>query len=68
MTDDRRICVIACLGAVLRIRSSALRNGIGAAPTEPMSEGRTAPAESKTTGLSALRIMARERPAEFAKM
>ena len=33
-----------------------------------MSEGRTAPAESKTTGLSALRIMARERPAEFAKL
>jgi hypothetical protein len=36
--------------------------------TELVSEGRTAPAESKTTGLSALRIMARERPAEFAKM
>ena len=28
----------------------------------------SAPAESKTTGLSALRIMARERPAEFAKL
>src|SRR5438067_5073494 len=36
--------------------------------TELVSEGRIAPAESKTTGLSALRIMARERPAEFAKM
>ena len=36
--------------------------------TELVTEGRTAPAESKTTGLSALRIMARERPAEFAKM
>ena len=36
--------------------------------TELVSEGRTAPAESKTTGLSALRIMARERPAEFAKL
>ena len=36
--------------------------------TELVSEGRTAPAESKTTGISALRIMARERPAEFAKM
>src|SRR5947208_9621699 len=32
--------------------------------TELVSEGRIAPAESKTTGLSALRIMARERPAE----
>ena len=36
--------------------------------SELVSEGRAAPAESKTTGLSALRIMARERPAEFAKM
>jgi hypothetical protein len=36
--------------------------------TELVSEGRTAPTESKTTGLSALRIMARERPAEFAKL
>ena len=36
--------------------------------TELVSEGKTAPPESKTTGLSTLRIMARERPAEFAKM
>jgi hypothetical protein len=36
--------------------------------TELVSEGKTAPRESKTTGLSTLRIMARERPAEFAKM
>ena len=36
--------------------------------TELVSDGRTAPLESKTTGLSALRIMARERPAEFAKL
>ena len=36
--------------------------------TELVSEGRAVPPESKTTGLSALRIMARERPAEFAKM
>src|SRR5919198_2789716 len=36
--------------------------------TELVSEGKTAPPESKMTGLSTLRIMARERPAEFAKM
>jgi hypothetical protein len=36
--------------------------------TELVSEGRAVSPESKTTGLSALRIMARERPAEFAKM
>jgi hypothetical protein len=36
--------------------------------TELVSEGRATPPEAKTTGLSALRTMARERPAEFVKM
>src|SRR5205807_3829139 len=54
-------------GAKNRLTARVLE-GMHQVWTELVSEGRIAPAESKTTGLSALRIMARERPAEFAKM